>query len=87
MPFEYCDTISLVGNYFCQEEIIILEGVREEGAVNPSCLRVRLLTEALPQTRLTRLLQKHKFEKAFEFAQMFNLDTQVINLPVEQNVV
>ncbi|XP_014665212.1 PREDICTED: kinetochore-associated protein 1-like [Priapulus caudatus] len=73
-----CST-TLVQSNVDQEEIIFVEGVAEDGADVPSCLRVRLLTEALPQTRLVRLLQRHKFDEALRFVNQFRLDPQRVH--------
>ncbi|KAJ7374444.1 Kinetochore-associated protein 1 [Desmophyllum pertusum] len=43
-----------------------------------SCLRIRSLTEALPENRLSRLLHKQKFDEAERFARQFNLDIELV---------
>lgn len=63
-----------------QETIYLVEGTGKDeddtsGVV--STLRVRCLTEALPETRFHRLLHKGKFSEAEQFANLFGLDLQV----------
>ncbi|KAK3751477.1 hypothetical protein QZH41_009193 [Actinostola sp. cb2023] len=41
-------------------------------------LRVRCLTEALPENRFYRLLHKHQFDAAARFAKQFNLDIELV---------
>ena len=58
-----------------------MEGCQDEDIALPSAslissLRVRSLTEALPETRLFRLLQKRQYDEAVEFAKQFDLDVQ-----------
>jgi len=67
-----------------QESIYFIEGV--DGNLNDrtsdigriSCLRIRSLTEALPENRLSRLLHKQKFDEAERFAKQFNLDVELV---------
>ncbi|KAK6182557.1 hypothetical protein SNE40_010211 [Patella caerulea] len=62
-----------------QESLYVAEGCCEES--NPSTIetiRYRCLTEARPETRLSRLLNKKLFEQAEEFAKKFNLDVELV---------
>lgn len=43
-----------------------------------STIRFRCLTETDPETRLHRILHKKKFDEAFEFAKLFELNTEVM---------
>uniref|UniRef100_A0A3B3RDN2 Kinetochore associated 1 n=1 Tax=Paramormyrops kingsleyae TaxID=1676925 RepID=A0A3B3RDN2_9TELE len=43
-----------------------------------STIVVRCFTEALPENRLSRLLHKHKFEEAENFAIQFGLDVELV---------
>ncbi|XP_078352521.1 kinetochore-associated protein 1-like isoform X2 [Oculina patagonica] len=67
-----------------QESIYFIEGVnnnlnaRASDAGQISCLRIRSLTEALPENRLSRLLHKQKFDEAERFARQFNLDIELV---------
>ena len=42
-----------------------------------SSLRIRILTETQPDTRLHRILHKKRFDEAKNFAEQFNLDVEV----------
>ena len=44
-----------------------------------SSLRIRILTETQPDTRLHRILHKKRFDEAKNFAEQFNLDVEVSN--------
>ena len=82
----FSKTIPLV--YLCtkQEPIFLLEGSYEEYLSDViSTLRVRCLTEALPETRFNRLLHKKKFEEAEKFARQFQLDVEVCALKIEMH--
>ncbi|KAJ8049106.1 Kinetochore-associated protein 1 [Holothuria leucospilota] len=64
------------------ETIYLVEGTGKDeddtsGIV--STLRVRCLTEALPETRFHRLLHKGKFSEAEQFANLFGLDLQLVH--------
>ncbi|XP_071799216.1 kinetochore-associated protein 1-like [Asterias amurensis] len=64
-----------------QETIFLIEGAYDDDEVPSeviSTLRVRCLTEALPETRFHRLLHKQKFEEAQNFAQLFKLDEELV---------
>ncbi|XP_068682913.1 kinetochore-associated protein 1-like isoform X1 [Montipora foliosa] len=65
-----------------QESIYFIEGlcdIQANSETEPiSCLRIRSLTEALPENRLSRLLHKQKFSEALKFAQQFNLDIELV---------
>ncbi|XP_074632538.1 kinetochore-associated protein 1-like [Acropora palmata] len=65
-----------------QESIYFTEGVcagpDNSDTEQISCLRIRSLTEALPENRLSRLLHKQKFSEAERFAYQFNLDIELV---------
>ncbi|NXV25489.1 KNTC1 protein, partial [Rissa tridactyla] len=73
---------SLVQSGICTDTIYFLEGIHEkhqrpsEGPV--SIVVMRSLTEALPENRLSRLLHKHKFTEAENFAIQFGLDVELV---------
>ncbi|NXW33068.1 KNTC1 protein, partial [Phaetusa simplex] len=73
---------SLVQSGICIDTIYFLEGINEkhqrpsEGPV--SIVVMRSLTEALPENRLSRLLHKHKFTEAENFAIQFGLDVELV---------
>ncbi|KAM6340705.1 kinetochore-associated protein 1 isoform 3-T4 [Alca torda] len=73
---------SLVQSGICTDTIYFLEGINEkhqrpsEGPV--SIVVMRSLTEALPENRLSRLLHKHKFTEAENFAIHFGLDVELV---------
>ncbi|XP_022097333.1 kinetochore-associated protein 1-like [Acanthaster planci] len=67
-----------------QETIFLIEGAYDSDEDHQvptdliSTLRVRCLTEALPETRFHRLLHKQKFEEALQFARLFKLDEELV---------
>ncbi|PIK62718.1 putative kinetochore-associated protein 1, partial [Apostichopus japonicus] len=66
------------------ETIYMIEGTSKYGDEDVdnrevSTLRVRCLTEALPETRFHRLLHLSKFGEAEEFAKLFGLDLQMVH--------
>ncbi|XP_076321789.1 kinetochore component rough deal isoform X2 [Tachypleus tridentatus] len=63
-----------------QEYIFVVEGVNssEDSGDGISSLRVRAVCEASPETRLTKLINKQKFEEALDFARKWNLDLQMV---------
>ncbi|NXN95932.1 KNTC1 protein, partial [Rhinopomastus cyanomelas] len=73
---------SLVQSGIDTDTIYFLEGIHEkhqipsEGPV--SVVVMRSLTEALPENRLSRLLHKHKFTEAENFALQFGLDVELV---------
>ncbi|KAM9102419.1 kinetochore-associated protein 1 isoform 3-T5 [Sarcophilus harrisii] len=73
---------SLVRTGVSSDTIYLLEGIYEnehnspEGSV--SIVVLRCLTEALPENRLSRLLHKHKFTEAENFAISFGLDVELV---------
>uniref|UniRef100_A0A8B9YZJ7 Kinetochore associated 1 n=1 Tax=Buteo japonicus TaxID=224669 RepID=A0A8B9YZJ7_9AVES len=73
---------SLVQSGIGTDTIYFLEGINEkhripsEGPV--SIVVMRRLTEALPENRLSRLLHKHKFTEAENFAIQFGLDVELV---------
>ncbi|KFV05849.1 Kinetochore-associated protein 1, partial [Pterocles gutturalis] len=73
---------SLVQSGIGTDTIYFLEGINEkdqipsEGPV--SIVVMRSLTEALPENRLSRLLHKHKFTEAENFAIQFGLDVELV---------
>uniref|UniRef100_A0A8C3KWT2 Kinetochore associated 1 n=1 Tax=Calidris pygmaea TaxID=425635 RepID=A0A8C3KWT2_9CHAR len=73
---------SLVQSGIGTDTIYFLEGIHEkhqkpsEGPV--SIVVMRSLTEALPENRLSRLLHKHKFTEAENFAIQFGLDVELV---------
>ncbi|NXP48746.1 KNTC1 protein, partial [Heliornis fulica] len=73
---------SLVQSWIGTDTIYFLEGINEkhkipsEGPV--SIVVMRSLTEALPENRLSRLLHKHKFTEAENFAIQFGLDVELV---------
>ncbi|XP_072031588.1 kinetochore-associated protein 1-like [Amphiura filiformis] len=86
LPGMQC-TYSLAVSKYCtlaevlpsQEPIFLLEGSFEEFLSDTiSTLRVRCLTEALPETRFNRLLHKKKFDEAEKFAHQFQLDVELV---------
>ncbi|RMX40569.1 hypothetical protein pdam_00016563, partial [Pocillopora damicornis] len=66
-----------------QESIFFIEGIyqnpheRTNDDRHISSIRIRSLTEALPENRLSRLLHKQKFDEALRFAKQFNLDIEI----------
>uniref|UniRef100_A0A8C3SHY4 Kinetochore associated 1 n=1 Tax=Chelydra serpentina TaxID=8475 RepID=A0A8C3SHY4_CHESE len=69
-------------NCVLQDTIYFLEGINENHQKSPegpvSVLVLRSLTEALPENRLSRLLHKHKFTEAENFAIQFGLDVELV---------
>uniref|UniRef100_A0A674JS58 Kinetochore associated 1 n=1 Tax=Terrapene triunguis TaxID=2587831 RepID=A0A674JS58_9SAUR len=75
--------VTLVSNNcLLQDTIYFLEGINENHQKSPegpvSVLVLRSLTEALPENRLRRLLHKHKFTEAENFAIQFGLDVELV---------
>ncbi|KFU90225.1 Kinetochore-associated protein 1, partial [Chaetura pelagica] len=74
---------SLVQSGISTDTIYFLEGIHgkhqipSEGPV--SIVVMRSLTEALPENRLSRLLHKHKFTEAENFAIQFGLDVELVH--------
>nr|XP_006814292.1 PREDICTED: kinetochore-associated protein 1-like [Saccoglossus kowalevskii] len=74
---------ALVDAPLSQDTIFLIEGVRSDDDFDNdnglvATLRVRCLTEALPDTRFHRLLHKKRFEEAIQFAQQFGQDVQLV---------
>ncbi|NXD27282.1 KNTC1 protein, partial [Spelaeornis formosus] len=73
---------SLVQSGICTDTIYFLEGIHEKHQMlseDPVPIVVmRSLTEALPENRLSRLLHKHKFTEAENFAIQFGLDVELV---------
>ncbi|NWW29476.1 KNTC1 protein, partial [Panurus biarmicus] len=73
---------SLVQSGICTDTIHFLEGIHEKHQMpseDPvSIVVMRSLTEALPENRLSRLLHKHKFTEAENFAIQFGLDVELV---------
>ncbi|NXU55081.1 KNTC1 protein, partial [Turnix velox] len=73
---------SLIQSGICTDTIYFLEGIHgkhqkpSEGPI--SIVVMRILTEALPENRLSRLLHKHKFTEAENFALQFGLDVELV---------
>ncbi|KAM8866405.1 kinetochore-associated protein 1 [Synchiropus picturatus] len=64
------------------DTIYLVEGicVNPESRMEPvSTVVISCLTEALPENRLSRLLQKHMFEEAEKFAINFELDLELVH--------
>lgn len=66
------------GSY--QDSVFIVEGVSDETSDSElvSSLRVRCVTEAEPEVRLSRLINKGYLEEAISFAKMFKLDLEFV---------
>ncbi|XP_048586472.1 kinetochore-associated protein 1 isoform X2 [Nematostella vectensis] len=60
-----------------QETIYFIEGILDRDE-DSTALRIRCLTESLPENRLFRLLHKGKFDEAEKFARQFNLDEELV---------
>ncbi|XP_037734530.1 kinetochore-associated protein 1 isoform X3 [Chelonia mydas] len=79
---EVSDVSSLVQSGISTDTIYFLEGINENHQKSPegpvSVLVLRSLTEALPENRLSRLLHKHKFTEAENFAVQFGLDVELV---------
>ncbi|XP_025914484.1 kinetochore-associated protein 1 isoform X6 [Apteryx rowi] len=73
---------SLVQSGSCTDTIYFLEGIHDNHQISPegpvSIVVMRSLTEALPENRLSRLLHKHKFTEAENFAIQFELDVELV---------
>uniref|UniRef100_A0A8D0F9V6 Kinetochore associated 1 n=1 Tax=Strix occidentalis caurina TaxID=311401 RepID=A0A8D0F9V6_STROC len=73
---------SLVQSGIGTDTIYFLEGIHEKHQIPPegpvSIVVMRSLTEALPENRLSRLLHKHKFTEAENFAIQFGLDVELV---------
>ncbi|NXB90984.1 KNTC1 protein, partial [Vidua chalybeata] len=73
---------SLVQSGVCTDTIYFLEGIHEKHQMSfedpISIVVMRSLTEALPENRLSRLLHKHKFTEAENFAIQFGLDVELV---------
>ncbi|KXJ05659.1 Kinetochore-associated protein 1, partial [Exaiptasia diaphana] len=64
-----------------QETIYFTEAVQkfdDDNEDDTVTLRIRCLTEALPENRFYRLLHKHQFDAAEKFAKQFKLDTELV---------
>ncbi|XP_034727450.1 kinetochore-associated protein 1 isoform X2 [Etheostoma cragini] len=71
----------LVQTKINMDTIYLVEGICEnpESRGEPlSSVVVRCFTEALPENRLSRLLHKHMFEEAEQFAITFELDLELV---------
>uniref|UniRef100_A0A3B3RBR1 Kinetochore associated 1 n=1 Tax=Paramormyrops kingsleyae TaxID=1676925 RepID=A0A3B3RBR1_9TELE len=79
---EVSGTSALVQMGISMDKIYLLEGISENlkryGCDTVSTIVVRCFTEALPENRLSRLLHKHKFEEAENFAIQFGLDVELV---------
>uniref|UniRef100_A0A670KFE4 Kinetochore associated 1 n=1 Tax=Podarcis muralis TaxID=64176 RepID=A0A670KFE4_PODMU len=77
---ETTNVSSLIQSGINTDTIYFLEGMYENNqraSDHPvSLLVLRCLTEALPENRLSRLLHKHKFTEAENFAVQFGLDVE-----------
>uniref|UniRef100_A0A670KE24 Kinetochore associated 1 n=1 Tax=Podarcis muralis TaxID=64176 RepID=A0A670KE24_PODMU len=71
---ETTNVSSLIQSGINTDTIYFLEGMASDHPV--SLLVLRCLTEALPENRLSRLLHKHKFTEAENFAVQFGLDVE-----------
>ncbi|NXH17381.1 KNTC1 protein, partial [Bucco capensis] len=73
---------SLVQSGIGTDTIYFLEGIHEKHQISSegpvSIVVMRSLTEALPENRLSRLLHKHKFTEAENFAINFGLDVELV---------
>ncbi|XP_061758400.1 kinetochore-associated protein 1 [Nerophis ophidion] len=71
----------LVHTKINMDTIYYAEGICTVSESQEECVSsvvVRCLTEALPESRLSRLLYKHKFEEAERFAIAFQLDLELV---------
>uniref|UniRef100_A0A8C9YCM8 Kinetochore associated 1 n=1 Tax=Sander lucioperca TaxID=283035 RepID=A0A8C9YCM8_SANLU len=69
----------LVQTKINMDTLYLLEGICENPERSPlSSVVVRCFTEALPENRLSRLLHKHMFEEAEQFAITFELDLELV---------
>ncbi|XP_033030279.1 kinetochore-associated protein 1 [Lacerta agilis] len=77
---ETTDVSSLIQSGINTDTIYFLEGMYENNqraSDHPvSLLVLRCLTEALPENRLSRLLHRHRFTEAENFALQFGLDVE-----------
>ncbi|CAL8347314.1 unnamed protein product [Lota lota] len=75
-------TSCLVQTRINMDTIYLVEGIPEHSDSCPnqpiSSLAMRCFTEALPESRLSRLLHKHMFEEAEKFAITFELDLELV---------
>ncbi|XP_075754796.1 kinetochore-associated protein 1 isoform X3 [Pelodiscus sinensis] len=73
---------SLVQSEISTGTVYFLEGINETHQKSPenpvSVLVLKSLTEALPENRLSRLLHKHKFTEAENFAIQLGLDVELV---------
>ncbi|KAM9810904.1 LOW QUALITY PROTEIN: kinetochore-associated protein 1 [Neosynchiropus ocellatus] len=72
----------LVHTKTSMDTIYLVEGIcaNPESRKEPaSTIVIRCLTEALPENRLSRLLQKHMFDEAEKFAITFELDLELVH--------
>uniref|UniRef100_A0A8C3BWV0 Kinetochore associated 1 n=1 Tax=Cairina moschata TaxID=8855 RepID=A0A8C3BWV0_CAIMO len=73
---------SLVQSGIGTDTIYFLEGIHANHQISAegpvSIVVMRSLTEALPENRLSRLLHKHKFTEAENFAIQFGLDVELV---------
>ena len=58
--------------------ITLVEGITTDNSLLTGTLRLRYLTEALPETRFYRLLHKQQFEEAENFANLFGQDVNLV---------
>ncbi|CAH1264282.1 KNTC1 [Branchiostoma lanceolatum] len=77
-----------------QETIFVIEGAHKDDVEDTSSsdavvstLRVRCLTEALPDTRFHRLLHKKQYEEALKFAQSYELDVELVYKVKAQDIL
>ncbi|XP_061458335.1 kinetochore-associated protein 1 isoform X2 [Rhineura floridana] len=79
---EVTNVSSLIQSGINTDTIYFLEGMYEnnqKASDTPvSLLVMRCLTEALPENRLSRLLHKHKFTEAENFAIQFGLEVELV---------
>ncbi|KYO39715.1 kinetochore-associated protein 1 [Alligator mississippiensis] len=79
---EVSEVSSLIQSGISTDIIYFLEGIPENHQKSPegpvSVVVMRSLTEALPENRLSRLLHKHKFTEAENFAIQFGLDVELV---------
>ncbi|XP_072456688.1 kinetochore-associated protein 1 isoform X1 [Notamacropus eugenii] len=86
MTLLYCLEVSAISSLvrmgISSDTIYLLEGINENDHNSPegsvSIVVLRCLTEALPENRLSRLLHKHKFTEAENFALSFGLDVELV---------
>ncbi|XP_078674136.1 kinetochore-associated protein 1-like isoform X3 [Branchiostoma floridae x Branchiostoma belcheri] len=77
-----------------QETIFVIEGAHrddiEETSTSDglvSTLRVRCLTESLPDTRFHRLLHKKQYQEALKFADTYELDVELVYKVKAQDIL